>query len=90
MHKEIVFVIARTVAKQIIHNAIEDIEYLTMSEVLDSELPGLDEQEFDKVLKLIDGMLKASHVDIYLSEWRLNDDGSLKPEEAQDTLAVEG
>lgn len=81
MHKETVFAIARTVAKQILHNATEDIEYLTMSEMLDSELPGLDEQEFDKILKVIDGMLKTSQIEFYFADYRLNDDGSVKPDE---------
>lgn len=81
MQKETVFAIAREVAKQILKNATEDIEYLTMSETLDTELPGLDEQEFEKILKVIDGMLSTSQVEFYFSEWKLNDDGSVKPDE---------
>lgn len=81
MQKEVVFAIAREVARVVLKNATEDIEFLTMSETLDSELPGLDEYEFDKVLRAVDGMIKAASVEFYFSEWRLNDDGSLKPEE---------
>lgn len=81
MQKETVFAIAREVARLILQNATDDIEYLTMSETLDTELPGLDEAEFNKILKVVGGMLKVSNGEFYFSEYRLNDDGSVKPED---------
>lgn len=81
MQKETTFAIAREVARLILENAINDVEYLTMSETLDTELPGLDEAEFNKILKVVDGMLKVSNGEFYFSEYRLNEDGSVKPED---------
>ena len=87
MQKETVFAIAREVARLILQNATDDIEYLTMSETLDTELPGLDEAEFNKILKVVGGMLKVSNGEFYFSEYRLNDDGSVKPEDQMDKEA---
>lgn len=87
MQKETVFAIAREVARLILQNATDDIEYLTMSETLDTELPGLDEAEFNKILKVVNGMLKVSSTEFHFFEWRLNEDGSVKPEDQMDKEA---
>jgi hypothetical protein len=81
MQKEVAFAVAREVARVILKNATENVEFLTMSDTLDSELPGIRQAEFDKILKVIVGMLEASEMEFYFLEWKLNDDGSIKSDD---------
>lgn len=80
MQNETRLAIARVVARQVLKNAVEDIEKLTLSEHLEGEVPGLSEDEHDKVLDLVDNLISVSDSEFYFQEWRLNDDGTIRSE----------
>lgn len=76
MMKETQRAIARNVAEYLILTFGREIEGLTYSEVLHDEIPGVDEDVFQSILKLTEGYVEIADVSVRFQDWRVKDDGS--------------
>lgn len=76
MMKETQRAIARNVAEHLILTFGREIEAPTYSEVLRDEIPGVDEDVFQSILKLTEGYVEVADVDVRFQDWRVKDDGS--------------
>lgn len=77
MMKETQRAIARNVAEHLILTFGREIEAPTYSEVLRDEIPGVDEDVFQSILKLTEGYVEVADVSVRFQDWRVDDDGSI-------------
>ena len=69
--------IARNVAKYLIETFGEEIENLTYSEVLQDEVPGVDEDVFDSIVDMTRAYVEVARVNIWFDEDRVRNDGTV-------------
>lgn len=74
-------VIARVIAKDLIETHGNNVENLTVYETVPDEIPGADPEFIELVEKFVFSYIETARVHVELLDFRVKDDGSVKPEE---------
>lgn len=82
--------IAQVAAKQLAREWGEQADDTTVEEYIASELPGLDHDQVDTVIKFTKAFLRVKNVSIYFDEYMVDDEGNVLTREEAEARAYNG